>query len=74
METRSTNGLKGQQANSPGRCPGYQGTFVKNAPQGQKQINPNCDAFALSGRKYHQSSITQGNALGWMEVGLSGCL
>lgn len=47
-----TNGLKGQQAGSPGQRPGCQGKHVTVAPQGQKLIyiyHP-CP-FALSGRK-----------------------
>ena len=63
------NGLKGQQALSPGQRPGYK-EMGKYALKGQK---PNLvhNAFALSGRWLH-ATFTQGDALGWELSGLSG--
>lgn len=57
------NGLKGQQVNNPGQRPGYHGTIMKNAPQGQKQFRPNI-LLPFQGEKYNSLSNPQGNALG----------
>ena len=43
----TNNGLKGQQAHSPGQRPGYNSSIVR-ALQGQKRFMLN--AFALAGR------------------------
>jgi hypothetical protein len=64
-----SNGLKGQQALSPGRCPGYK-DVGKFALKGQKPFLVHY-AFALSGR-WLRTTFTQGDALGWVLVGLSG--
>lgn len=40
MNMMAKNGLKGQQAYSPGQRPGYGNDPVMGAPQGQKQIKP----------------------------------
>ena len=68
------NGLKGQQAYSPGQRPGYGNDPVMVAPQGQKPLSTN-NAFALylplvgepsgSGRNNRNALISQGVALGW---------
>jgi hypothetical protein len=62
MKTMRRNGLKGQQALSPGHRPGYMGTG-KLALKGQKPYLV-VDAFALTGRCLRTAS-TQGAALGW---------
>ena len=72
MRTPSRNGLKGQQALSPGHRPGYK-DMGKLALKGHKlYLLPS--AFALSGRPILCNILTQGNALGWELVGLSGRL
>ena len=71
MRPQRRNGLKGQQAHSPGQRP--RGMDVgKFALKGQKPI---CCivAFALSGR-WLRIAITQGDALGYGFSGLSGRL
>ena len=71
MKTLRRNGLKGQQALSPGHRPRY--TDVSNfALKGQKPIR-RIVAFALSGRRL-RTVFTQGDALGWELFGLSGRL
>jgi len=50
MNTLCKNGLKGQQAISPGHRPGYT-AGAANALQGQKNLFCN-NAFALSGRSF----------------------
>ena len=62
MKPLYRNGLKGQQALSPGLCPGYneEGKF---ALKGQKPYLVYY-AFALSGRML-RTTFTQGNALGY---------
>ena len=63
MRTPSRNGLKGQQALSPGHRPGYK-DMVKLALKGHKlYLLPS--AFALSGRPILCNTLTQGNALGY---------
>ena len=66
-----SNGLKGQQALSPGQRPGYK-EMGKSALKGQKPFLVHY-AFALSGRWMH-TTFTQGAALGWELSGLSGRL
>ncbi|MBR1933210.1 MAG: hypothetical protein IJ841_05945 [Prevotella sp.] len=62
-------GLKGQKAPSPGHRPGYK-EVGKTALKEQKHTyRP--DAFALAGRR-QRTTFTQGDALGWGLVGLSG--
>ena len=61
MKTLRRNGLKGQQALSPGQRPGYK-DVGKFALKGQKPYLAN-DAFALSGR-WLRTTFTQGAALG----------
>ena len=62
MKTLRRNGLKGQQALSPGQRPGYKDEG-KLALKGQKPIL--CyNAFALTGR-WLRTSFTQGVALGY---------
>ena len=60
----SIGGLKGQQAISLGQRPGYRDNPGNSAPQGQKQLTPSINAFALSGRNKYASSFAQGVALG----------
>jgi hypothetical protein len=56
----SINGLKGQQAASPGQRPGYKYVgYIR--PERAKAINSN--AFALTGRVF-LGVYTQGDALG----------
>jgi len=69
MKTLRRNGLKGQQALSPGHRPGYKG-MGKLALKGQKLYLVRY-AFALSGR-WLRTTSTQGDALGWELSGLSG--
>jgi hypothetical protein len=69
--TISVNALKGQFADSPGQHPGKT-KRRNNALKGQKLYRQN-DAFALSGRSLHTPD-TQGVALGYWLVGLSGRL
>ena len=72
MRTPSRNGLKGQQALSPGHRTGYK-DMGKLALKGHKlYLLPS--AFALSGRPILCNTLTQGNALGWELAGLSGRL
>ena len=72
MRTPSRNGLKGQQALSPGHRPGYK-DMGKLALKGHKlYLLPS--AFALSGRPIQCNTLTQGNALGLELAGLSGRL
>ena len=68
-----TNGLKGQQAHSPGQRPGY-GERVIVALKGQKpwtEAMPPTHSFALTGRGCALMP-TQGAALGYGLSGLSG--
>jgi hypothetical protein len=71
MKTLLRNGLKGQQAHSPGQRPGSKEVSIF-ALQGQKPI---CRivAFALAGR-WLRTFLTQGVALGYELIGLSGRL
>ena len=71
MKTLRRNGLKGQQALSPGQRPGYKGTG-EFALKGQKPYLVHY-AFSLSGR-WLRITFTQGDALGWELYGLSGRL
>ncbi len=69
------NGLKGQQAHSPGQRPGYRGRATV-ALKGQKpwtEASPPTNSFALSGRGCAPMP-TQGDALGYVLIGLSGRL
>ena len=62
------NGLKGQYAHSPGHRPGL--IVTKNVrPERAKALKIN--AFALSGR-LSPPIFTQGDALGYVVIGLSG--
>ena len=67
--TERQGGLKGQQAHSPGQRPGYYGGSSL-ALKGQKHQNGS-NAFALTGRLPHDP-LTQGAALGYEQVALSG--
>ena len=71
MKATRSNGLKGQQAPSPGQRPRYK-EVRKVALKGQKHQVGWC-AFALSGRRL-RITFTQGAALGWELSGLSGRL
>ncbi len=71
MKVLFRNGLKGQQALSPGHRPGYK-YEGKLALKGQKPCLVYY-AFALTGRGL-RTSFTQGDALGWELYGLSGRL
>ena len=71
MKTTRSNGLKGQEALSPGHRPGYK-EVGKYALKGQKRTY-RLDAFALTGRRL-RTTFTQGDALGWGLSGLSGRL
>ena len=71
MKTLRRNGLKGQKAISPGQHPGYK-EVSKFALKGQKN-NVADSAFALSGR-WLRTTLTQGAALDYRLVGLSGRL
>ena len=64
--------LKGDKAISPGQRPGCCCSRVLRPEKGKSNyMNPNFNAFALSGRQ-PKRSYTQGVALGWMLIGLSG--
>ena len=65
------NGLKGQQAGSPGQRPGCKDVGIL-ALKGQKPYLVHY-AFALSGRGL-RIAVTQGDALGYLLTGLSGYL
>ena len=65
------NGLKGQKALSPGQRPGCKGMSIF-ALKGQKH-NVADSAFALSGR-WLRTTLTQGAALGYRQIALSGRL
>ena len=69
MKTLCRNGLKGQKALSPGHRPGCK-DVGKFALKGQKPYLVHY-AFALTGRRLRTTS-TQGDALGWALIGLSG--
>ena len=71
MKATRSNGLKGQQALSPGQRPGYK-EAGESALKGQKRPHAR-KAFALSGRRL-RTTITQGAALGLELSGLSGRL
>ena len=70
-DTTSVNALKGQKADSPGQRPGEM-KWRGNALKGQKLYQLRY-AFALTGRRLHAPD-TQGAALGYRLVGLSGRL
>ena len=69
MKTLRRSGLKGQKADSPGHRPGCKEMSIF-ALKGQKN-NVADSAFALSGR-WLRTTLTQGAALGYRLVGLSG--
>ena len=69
MKTLCRDGLKGQKALSPGHRPGCK-DVGKFALKGQKPYLVHY-AFALTGRRLRATS-TQGDALGWELIGLSG--
>ena len=82
MKAMRSNGLKGQQALSPGQRPGYKdvgkfalrSTYGRLLPTGRKKGQKPFlvhYAFALSGR-WLRTTFTQGAALGWELSGLSG--
>ena len=71
MRAQRRNGLKGQQADSPGQRPGCM-DVGKFALKGQKPYLVHY-AFALSGR-WLRTAVTQGAALGCLLTGLSGRL
>ena len=71
MKTLRRNGLKGQQAFSPGHRPGLTDGRIL-ALKGQKAYRVH-DVFALTGR-WLRTIFTQGDALGWEFSGLSGRL
>ena len=59
-----TDGLKGQQANSPGQRPGYRGG--RHRPEGAKALLSTM-AFALSGRSLN---VLPPRALPWADGSL----
>ena len=69
MSPLRRNGLKGQQARSPGYRPGWGGVKFLRPARAKAFIRDN--AFALAGRLSHIPH-TQGDALGYGLIGLSG--
>ena len=63
---------RGNEPPAQGNTLGNKGNITNGALTGQKHYRREEDAFAPPGRNHHTAYKTQGGALGYMIVGLSG--
>ena len=63
---------RGNEPPAQGNTLGNKGSITEGALTGQKRYHKEENAFAPPGRNHHTAYKTQGGALGYMIVGLSG--
>ena len=63
---------RGNEPPAQGTALGNKSNITEGAQTGQKRYHWEEDAFAPPGRNHHTAYKTQGGALGYMIVGLSG--